>query len=584
MNTTSESGAQEANTFRSFLELDWMRWISEYPEIGTSCGLAGFNDRWTDDSEPGIEHRRAHLAQSRARLLEFEPAQLSTSDRLDHELYRSLLTTAETGVRLGYDPLPFDFGEPHDLRMPMNQMEGIHLTAPDLLDLAPRERVAEFEDRLARLRALPQAIRQQKVLLEAGRVARFMPAKIAIAGLPGQIRNLLRTDPSESALVTPFAELPSAIGPTERSRLTAEARGIYTDSITPALTELVEYLDSRYLPACRETVGVSALPGGAAAYSYLVRRMTTTELTPEQIHQIGLREVQRLRTEMEGVMTRAGFHGTFSEFTEFLRTDSRFYWSRGEELVDGYRVIAKKIDPQLGRLFGRLPRLPYGVVAVPSFREKSSPAAYYLGGAPATGRAGNFYANTYQVGIRPRWEMEALTLHEAVPGHHLQIAIAQELDQLPEFRRWSGPTAFIEGWGLYAESLGEELGLFQDPYSKFGQLTFDAWRSCRLVVDTGMHAMGWSRDRAIQFFRDNTSMSDVGIAVEVDRYIVWPGQALAYKIGQLKIREMRSTAESRLGDRFEIRAFHDLVLGEGALPLDLLQSRVLRWVEQRSAA
>jgi len=583
MSTKSESGSGKSNEFRSFLDEDWMRWVSEYPEIGTACGLPGFNDRWTDDSEAGIERRRAHLAQSHARLFEFDPTGLSPTDQLDHDLYRSLVVTAETGARIGFDPMPFDFGEPHDLRMPMNQMEGVHLTAPDFLDLAPRDRVADFDDRLARLRALPQAIRQQKVLLEAGRAAGFTPPRIAVVGMPDQIRNLLCPDPSESALLAPFVTLPSSVGPSEQSRPIAQARAAYTDGVVPTFTELLAYLDSSYLPACRETVGASALPGGAATYAYLVRRMTTTDLTPEQIHQIGLREVQRLRSEMEAVMTRTGFLGSFAEFKEFLRTDPRFYWSRGEELVDGYRVIAKKIDPQLGRLFGRLPRLPYGVLPVPSFREKNSPAAYYMGGAPATGRAGNFYANTYQVGVRPRWEMEGLTLHEAVPGHHLQIAIAQELDHLPEFRRWSGPTAFIEGWGLYAESLGEELGLYQDPYSKFGQLTFDAWRSIRLVVDTGMHAMGWSRDRAIQFFRDNTSMSDVGIGVEVDRYIVWPGQALAYKIGQLKIREMRTLGETRLGERFDVRSFHDLVLGEGALPLDLLQTRVRHWVERRAA-
>jgi uncharacterized protein (DUF885 family) len=283
-------------------------------------------------------------------------------------------------------------------------------------------------------------------------------------------------------------------------------------------------------------------------------------------------------------MARARFTGGFEQFKEFLRTDPQFYWARGEDLVDAYRVLGKRVDPQLGRLFGRLPRLPYGILPVPSFREKTSPAAYYFNGAPATGRAGYFYASTYQVGIRPRWEMEALTLHEAVPGHHLQIALAQELDSLPAYRRETGPTAFVEGWGLYAESLGEELGFYEDPYSKFGQLQFDAWRSCRLVVDTGLHTMGWTRDQAIQFVRENTAMSDVGIAVEIDRYIVWPGQALAYKMGQLKIREMRTLAETRLGTRFDVRTFHDLVLGEGALPLGELESRVRHWVDERVAA
>lgn len=580
--TAPSPGIAPPNALRSFLDEDWSRWLSEYPEIATSVGVAGLNDRWTDDSETGIASRRAHLVQSRDRLLEFDRERLAPADQLNHDLYRALLDTAEVGVRIGYDPLPFDFGQPHDLRMPMNQLEGIHMTASDVLDLAPRERVADYDDRLARLRTLPEAIRQQQALLESGRVAGFTPPHIAIVGLPDQIRALVGPEPTESALLLPFVHLPARVGPSEQSRLLGEARRAYTDAVVPAFTRLLDYLDSRYLPACREAVGASALPGGAAAYSYLVRRMTTTELSPQQVHEIGLREVRRLRSEMEAVMARTGFQGPFSDFKEFLRSDPRFFWSRAQDLLDGYRVIAKKTDPELGRLFGRLPRLPYGVVPVPSFREKTSPAAYYMGGSPTTGRAGYFYVNTYQVGIRPRWEMEGLTFHEAVPGHHLQIAIAQELDHLPQFRRWSGPTAFIEGWGLYAESLGEELGFYQDLYSKFGQLMFDTWRSVRLVVDTGMHAMGWTRDQAIQFFRENTGMSDVGIAVEVDRYIVWPGQALAYKIGQLKIREMRTHGETRLGEGFDVRNFHDLVLGEGALPLRLLEDRVRRWVDERA--
>jgi len=584
MSAPPDSSPSGRSRFGSFLAEDWINWISEYPELGTAFGLAGFNDRWTDDSDAGIATRRAHLAESQAQLLHFDRESLTPADQLNYDLYRGLLETAQEGVRLGFDPLPFDLGQPHDLRMPMNQLEGIHITATDILDMAPRDRVSDFEDRLSRLRALPRMIRQQLALLEAGRAAGFTPPRIAVVGLPDQIRNLLRADPIESALLAAFIDLPAGNGPSDRLRLLAEARSAFTDGVAPALTELLEFLVARYLPACREAVGVSTLPGGVEAYAYLVRRMTTTDLTPHQIHEIGLREVRRLRSEMDAIRTQTGFQGGHSEFKEFLRTDPRFYWTRGEDLIDGYRVIAKKTDPQLGRLFGRLPRLPYGVLPVPSFREKTSPAAYYIGGAPATGRAGYFYANTYQVGVRPRWEMEDLCLHEAVPGHHFQIAIAQELDHLPEFRRQTGPTAFIEGWGLYAESLGEELGFYTDPYSKFGQLTADAWRSIRLVVDTGMYAMEWTRDQAIQFFRENTALSDTGIAVEVDRYIVWPGQALAYKIGQLKIREMRTLGETRLGERFDVRAFHDLILGEGALPLHQLEALVRRWVAQRSAA
>ena len=571
------------NDFRSFLSDDWMRWLSEYPELGTDFGVAGFNDRWKDDSIEGIERRRGHLSESIRRLTEFDPAGLDGADWLNHSLYHHLLENAQTGVGLGYDPLPFDLGEPHDLRMPMNQLEGIHIAAVDALDLAPRARLSDYEDRLSRLRALPGAIAQQQALLERGLAGGFTPPRIAVAGLPDQVGNLVREEPTESALLAPFGDFPSWVGPSDRSRLVSEACSTYLDHVAPALRTLQGFLTSRYVPQCRTTVGASALPNGAATYTYLVQRMTTTDLTPQQIHEIGVREVRHLREEMSALMVRAHFEGSFDQFTEFLRTDPQFYWTRGEDLLNGYRVIGKKIDPQLGRFFGRLPRLPYGILPVPSFREKTSPAAYYISGAPATGRAGYFYASTYQVGVRPRWEMEALTLHEAVPGHHLQIALAQELDHLPEFRRQSGPTAYIEGWGLYAESLGEELGFYVDPYSKFGQLTFDAWRSIRLVVDTGIHAMGWTRDQAIQYMRENSGMSDVGIAVEVDRYIVWPGQALAYKLGQLKIREMRTLAETSLGEQFDVRAFHDLVLGEGALPLRELEGRVRHWVDTRTA-
>lgn len=578
------SDSAEGSTLRAYLSADWTRWLSEYPELATGVGAPGFNDRWTDESAGGRELRARHLAESRAALMDFDRAGLSPADRLNYDLYRGLFDMAEAGLPFGIDPLPFNLGQPSNSRMPLNQMEGIHLTAAALLDLAPRARVEDYDDRLARLTGLPFAIDNTIALLEAGSSCGYTPPRIAARGVPDQIRNLIPSDPDASGLLDAFRELPSFIGAGNHARLRSEARNAYVDHVVPAFERLYEYVVSRYLPACRESVGASALPDGASIYAYLVRRNTTTDLTPTQIHEIGLREVGRLRAEMEAVMRESGFAGTFSEFKEFLRMDPQFYWSRAEDLVNGYRVIGKKTDPQLGRLFGRLPRLPYGVLAVPAYREESSPAAYYQSGAPSTGRAGYFYANTFQVGIRPRWEMEALSLHEAVPGHHLQIALAQEMEHLPEFRRETGPTAFVEGWGLYAESLGEELGFYEDPYSRFGQLTFDIWRSIRLVVDTGIHALGWSRDRAIQFFRENTGMSDIGIAVEVDRYIVWPGQALAYKIGQLKLRELRSLAETGLGERFDVRRFHDLVLGEGALPLTEVESRVRQWIEHQDAA
>jgi uncharacterized protein (DUF885 family) len=305
-------------------------------------------------------------------------------------------------------------------------------------------------------------------------------------------------------------------------------------------------------------------------------RFTTTDWTPKQIHEIGQSEVKRIRAEMEAVMRKTGFGGSFSAFLEFLRTDKQFYYTRAEDLLTGYRDISKRIDPELPRLFERLPRMTYGVRAVPDHVAPSETTARYFPGDLAGTRPGYFVANTYKLETRPKYEMEALTLHEAVPGHHLQIALALELTDVPEFRKLLPVTAFSEGWGLYAESLGEELGFYKDPYSKFGQLSYEMWRACRLVVDTGMHAFGWSRQQAIDFMKANTSSTEQNIVVEVDRYIANPGQALAYKIGELKIKELRKRAEQALGSKFDVRAFHDAVLANGAVPLDVLEAYVVQ--------
>jgi uncharacterized protein (DUF885 family) len=323
---------------------------------------------------------------------------------------------------------------------------------------------------------------------------------------------------------------------------------------------------------------LSDLPDGREWYAYKIHRYTTTYLSPEEIHEIGLSEVKRIRKKMEDIIAQVGFEGNFHEFTEFLRTDPQFYFSDAEDLIREYRDISKRADPELIKLFGRLPTLPYGVIPIPSYAEKSQTTAYYEGGSLMAGRPGYFYANTYNLKMRPKWEMEALTLHEAVPGHHLQIALALELGDLPEFRKHGGYTAYTEGWGLYAESLGEEMGFYENPYSKFGQLTYEMWRAICLVVDTGIHALGWSRQEAIDLFIENSSKTEHDVVVEVDRYIVWPGQALAYKIGELKIKELRAYAAGALDDAFDIREFHDELLGNGSLPLDLLEERMKKWV------
>jgi uncharacterized protein (DUF885 family) len=573
-----------SNGFRDFLAEDWKQWLKEYPELATSFGYSGLNDRWTDDSLSGIEQRKRHLSASLATVRAIQPDALPPGERTNYELYRDILEVANQGIEFGLDPLPFHLGSPHNLLVPLNQMEGIHLSASETLEIQPRERVSDYEDILARLRRLPDAVDQNIELLEAGRKKGFTPHRVAVRGAPDQVRGLIPTEPLESPLLRAFTEFPAKFEEKEQQRLRNAAKECYLKQVVPAFEKLHRYLTATYLPSCRESPGVSSLPNGAALYDYLVRWETTTGLTAKEIHEIGRSEVRRLRGAMEALLTKTGFRGGLNEFFDFLRTDERFFYGDEESLVDHYRVIAKKTDPGLSRLFGRLPRLPYGVMPVPAFRAVSSPTAYYMPGAPATGRPGTFFANTSSLRSRPKWEMEALCLHESVPGHHLQIALAQEVEELPEFRRYTGPTAFVEGWGLYAESLGGELGFYQDPYSKMGEYIYDMWRSIRLVVDTGMHALGWTRDAAIQFMRENTGKSEVDIAVEVDRYIVWPGQALAYKMGQLKIRELRTHAERSLGDRFEVRGFHDRVLEEGAVPLGMLEDRIRSWESAQTSS
>jgi uncharacterized protein (DUF885 family) len=467
---------------------------------------------------------------------------------------------------------------PRNLWMPLNQMEGIQQGAASTLANTPHHTMADYENILARLASLPAAVDQQLALLQSGLKKGYTPSKIALRDVPKQIGDLIPSDPLASPLLQPFHEFPLNISPADRQRLTDQAQKIYTNSVAPSFQKLHDYFTGTYLPACRENIAATALPNGAADYAFRVRWQTTTNLTPQEIHELGLAEVKRIRAEMDKVIASADFHGAFHEFTEFLRNDPRFYFDKAEDLVNAYRVIAKKIDPELAHEFGKLPRLPYGVCVIPDFKAPSQTTAYYQPGAPAAGRPGCYFVNTYNLHARPKWEMEALSLHESVPGHHLQISLAQELENEPDFRKHVDYFVFVEGWALYSESLGEELGLYKDPYSKFGQLSYEMWRAVRLVVDTGMHSMGWTRDQAIQFFKDNTGKTDQDITVEVDRYIVWPGQALAYKLGQLKIRQLRTAAEAKLGSNFDVRKFHDVILENGAVPLNVLDQRTQQWL------
>ena len=572
----SSAQAEEVKKFRAFLDEDWKRAMVDQPEAATRLGFPGENRRWRDKSPQGIELRKKHLRESIATLKTIRREELPEVEKLNYDLYGRFLADLEEGMQYGDD------AGGGSLWMPLNQLGGIQQGAAAILALMPHETVADYEDILTRLEALPSAVEQTLALLQDGLKRGYTPPKITLRDVSKQLADLTPAEPIASALLQPFTVFPAGFPEADRARLTDRAKRLYASAVAPAFQKLREYLAATYIPACRDSIAASALPNGAATYAFRVRFETTTSLTPQQIHEIGLAEVKRIHAEMEKLIAATGFKGSFHEFMEFLRTDPRFYYDKPEDLVNGYRIIAKRIDPELARLFGKLPRLPYGVTPIPEFKAPSQTTAYYQGGAPKVGRPGWYFVNTYKLNARPKWEMEALSLHESVPGHHLQISLAQELEGVPEFRKHAGYTAFVEGWGLYAESLGEEIGMYKDPYSKFGQLAYEMWRAVRLVVDTGMHTMGWTRQQAIDYFRENTGKTDQDVISEIDRYIVWPGQALAYKIGQLKIRELRKEAESKLGVKFDERKFHDAVLENGALPLSVLEAHMKQWIDSQT--
>jgi len=561
-----QSSTPDSVRLHQLFAQDWEYTMREYPEFATAVGYPGQNARWTDYSLEAIARRRRELNNPLTTLRAIDRARLSPTDQLNYDLFRRNYTDALEESRF-----PGEF-------MPITQMGGVQQDVPSTIAQMPAGSVREYEDIVARLRAVPVLVNQNIVLLERGLAQGLTPPRITLRDVPAQAQNLVVDDPLTSPLLAAFTRFPAAVPAVDQQRLRAAGVAAYRDSVAPAFRKLSAFLRDKYAPGARTTTGMRDLPNGMAWYQVRARASTTTNLTPEQIHAMGLAEVKRIRGQMDSVIAASGFKGTFAEFVQFLRTDPRFYWTTGDDLIRGSRELMKRIDPELTKLFGTLPRLPYGVSPIPSYAERSQTTAYYRPGSPLSHRAGTYFVNTYNLPMRPKWEMEALSVHEAVPGHHLQIALAQELEGVPEFRRFGGYTAFVEGWGLYSESLGGELGLYTDPYSKFGQLTYEMWRAIRLVIDTGIHTMGWTREQAIDYFKANAAKTEHDITVEVDRYIVWPGQALAYKIGELKIKELRAYATTTLGSRFDVRGFHDQVLGAGAVPLDVLEGRIRAWV------
>ena len=552
------------------IEDHWQWVLQQYPERRLEYGDRSGNGQWTDNSLAAFQQRYQDEGAFVARLEQIEPATLGHDARIN----RNMLMRQLRESRRRFE-------------------DGLHLIALDMrsgpqhwhsmIDYLPMETEQDYLDWLSRLRALPDQLANYQGLLREGITSNRTQAQIVMARVPAQIQSLLEGSATDSPFYKAFSALPPNFEPNQREQLQAEATRIIETELNPAFQELLSFLEETYLPAARAP-GIGSLPGGKQVYSHLVQRFTTTDMTPDEIHEIGLQEVERIRRDMEAVIAEVGFQGDMAAFNNFLRTDPQFYYDSPEALLEGYQAVSKRLDPGLVKLFGKLPRAPYGVRAIPDEEAPDTTTAYYMRPAIDGSRPGWYYVNLHRPEVRPKFEMEVLSVHESVPGHHLQISLAQELTGLPEFRRNGGFTAFIEGWGLYSERLGYDMGLYTDPYSRYGQLIYDMWRAVRLVVDTGIHYFGWDRQRAIDYFLANAAKSEADIINEIDRYIGWPGQALAYKIGQLKMLELRREAETTLGDAFDIRDFHDELLGAGALPLDVLENRMDTWLASKLAA
>ena len=556
---------------RALIDRAWERDLVEDPLVATRLGETAYNDRWPDLGPAARERRQAADVEVLKELRAIPRAALAPAEKLNFDLFARAYAE-----RLAEYPF-------HAEAYAISASAGVQ-TLNEVAELMPFASVADYEAWLRRLEALPAYLEQNAALLRAAAHERRTQPRVLMERVLPQLAMQLTTTPEDSPFYERFKAFPDSIAPAERTRLAAAARRVIGGAVIPAYRRFDTFFRGEYLPACRETVGIWDTPEGAAFYANRIHYHTTTDLTAEEIHALGITEVARIRGEMLKVLAEVGFSGSLPEFFVKLRSDPQFYYSTPDELFRAYVVTAKQIEPELPKLFGRLYRTPFGVRPIPATSAPNTTTAYYNAPSADGRRAGYYYVNLYRPEVRPKYEIEVLTVHESVPGHHLQIALAQEQGELPKFRRNAGYTAYVEGWGLYSERLGYELGLYRDPYSRFGQLTYDMWRAVRLVVDTGIHAQHWSRQQAIDYFKDNAAKTEADIINEIDRYIGWPAQALAYKIGQLRILKLRAEAEAALGERFDIRAFHDAVLASGAVPLDVLEGNVHAWTAQQKAS
>ncbi|MGO4220432.1 DUF885 family protein [Lysobacter sp. TAF61] len=565
--TSAAAPARNAATqaLYTLFDEEWERGLRENPEEASYNGDNRFNDRWTDMRMAAIQSRMDGDRKALQRLRAIDRNALSASDQLNYDTFAWDLEKAVERQKY------------REYLSPVGHSGGVQ-TAEGIAEVLPFATTKDYRDWLARMRALPAVIEQNEALMREGAASGNTPPRVLMERVTGQIQAQIVDDPTKSPFYKPFGRFADTVPEADRAALQAEAKQVIGETIVPAYRGFATFFANEYLPRTRTTIAATDLPDGKAYYDFVAGYFTTTDLSADQIHQIGLKEVARIRAEMEKVKAEVGFKGSMADFFQYLRSDPKFFYKTPQELFTGYEAIAKRIDPNLVKVFKTIPRLPYGVRPIPDNIAPDTTTAYYQPGAVDGTRAGYYYVNLYKPEVRPKWEMMALSLHEAVPGHHFQFARGMELPDMPMFRRTAYFVAYGEGWGLYAERLGYDMGLYDDPYDRMGQLAYDMWRAVRLVVDTGMHSKGWSRDKAIAYFMDNSPKTRQDVVNEIDRYIGWPGQALAYKIGQLKISELREKASKQLGDRFDLREFNDAVLETGSVPLQALEARIDAWI------
>ncbi|WP_082335699.1 DUF885 domain-containing protein [Rheinheimera sp. KL1] len=549
----------------------WHFSLQEDPVTAGRMGLAGYNNRL-----PGVtakdRERRLNAEQALLqRLQAIDTKQLTDSDRVNHQLLAWVLRNSIQSNTLFLD------------RIPANTFYSFWSGALDASSGLAMPKVADYQDYIARINDFGRYFDENIANMRTGIKDGFVLPKIVVQGIAPTVRAQVYKDPTQSSLYEPFTKFPASFSPAEQQQLQQAAKQAIAQTALPAFARLADFLEGDYMNAATDSLAAEQLPQGKAYYRHTINTYVTLDMDPAEIHSIGLAEVKRIRAEMDSLIKETGFKGSFSDFTKFLRTDPQFYAKTPTELLKEASYIAKRIDYRLPEFFGKLPRLPYGIVPVPDEIAPNYTTASYNPAAIGGIRGGAYWLNTHALDQRPLYELVALTLHEAVPGHHLQNALSQELENVPQFRRNLYLSAYGEGWGLYAERLGVEMGVYENAYQQFGRLSYEMWRACRLVIDTGIHSKGWSRQQALDFLSSNTSLSPANVRAEVDRYISWPGQALSYKMGEIKIRQLRAKAEQQLGYKFDLRAFHDALLANGALPLEILEAEMDRFIAGAAA-